>query len=169
MFRFNRASTGTCLVLSTPTSRRMLTGSIPGWKVRGMATKTRRTKDEKPLSKKELSKFKERLEELRDEVSERIRARAHSARVDEEDLIEEMDQANRATEEAFNMRLLDKEVKLLREIDYALKKFEDGSYGICEGTDEPIERRRLEARPWTRYSVAYKEQLEREKKGRASR
>ncbi len=134
-----------------------------------MATKTRRTKEEKPLSKKELAKFKERLVELRDEVSERIRERANTARVDEDDLIEEMDQANRATEEAFNMRLLDKEVKLLREIEYALKKFDDGSYGICEGTDEPIERRRLEARPWTRYSVAYKEQLEREKKGRASR
>ena len=134
-----------------------------------MATKTRRTKEEKPLSKKELTKFKERLVELRDEVSERIRERAHTARVDDDDLIEEMDQANRATEEAFNMRLLDKEVKLLREIEYALKKFDDGTYGICEGTDEPIERRRLEARPWTRYSVAYKEQLEREKKGRASR
>ena len=134
-----------------------------------MATKTRRTKEEKPLTKKELTKFREQLEKLRDEVSERIRERAHTARVDDEDLIEEMDQANRATEEAFNMRLLDKEVKLLREIEYALKKFEDGSYGICEGTDEPIERRRLEARPWTRYSVAYKEQLEREKKGRASR
>ena len=134
-----------------------------------MATKTRRTKEEKPLSKKELANFKERLVELRDQYSERIRERAHTARVDEDDLIEEMDQANRATEEAFNMRLLDKEVKLLREIEYALKKFDDGTYGICEGTDEPIERRRLEARPWTRYSVAYKEQLEREKKGRASR
>jgi len=134
-----------------------------------MATKTRRTKEEKPLTKKELQKFKERLEQLREDYSERIRVRANTARVDEDDLIEEMDQANRATEEAFNMRLLDKEVKLLREIEYALKKFSDGSYGICEGTDEPIERRRLEARPWTKYSVAYKEQLEREKKGRAAR
>jgi DnaK suppressor protein len=123
---------------------------------------------EKPLNKRELEKFKKRLLELRDEVAERIRERASTARIDGADLIEEMDQANRATEEAFNMRLLDKEVKLLREIDVALGKFDAGTYGICEGTDEPIERRRLEARPWTRYSVAYKEQLERDKKGRAS-
>lgn len=134
-----------------------------------MATRTRRSKEEKPLSKKELEKFKNRLEELRDEVSSRIRERASTARVDENDLIEEMDQANRATEEAFNMRLLDKEVKLLREIQVAIAKFEEGTYGLCEGTEEQIERRRLEARPWTRYSVAYKEQLEREKKGRAAR
>jgi DnaK suppressor protein len=130
----------------------------------------RRTAEkEKPLTKKELDTFKEQLVALRDEVTGRIRDRASTARVGENDLIEEMDQANRATEEAFNMRLLDKEVKLLREIEDALGKFEDGSYGTCEGTGEQIERRRLEARPWTRYSVAYKEQLERDKKGRAAR
>jgi len=129
----------------------------------------RRLEKEKPLTKKELEKFKKLLLDKREEVITSIRERASTARVDENDLIEEMDQANRATEEAFNMRLLDKEVKLLREIEGALVKFEEGTYGICEGTDEQIERRRLEARPWTRYSVAYKEQLEREKKGRAHR
>lgn len=134
-----------------------------------MAGRTRRTEKEKPLTKRELDKFKKHLTQLREEVSSRIRDRASSARIDEDELIEEMDQANRATEEAFNMRLLDKEVKLLREIDAAIEKFDEGTYGICEGTGEQIERRRLEARPWTRYSVAYKEQLEREKKGRASR
>lgn len=128
---------------------------------------SRRIEKEKPLSKKELNSFQKLLMDKRAEVAATIRERASTARVDENDLIEEMDQANRATEEAFNMRLLDKEVKLLREIEGALVKFEEGTYGICEGTDEQIERRRLEARPWTRYSVAYKEQLEREKKGRA--
>ncbi len=127
----------------------------------------RRIEKEKPLTKKELDSFQKILMDKRSEVAATIRERASTARVDENDLIEEMDQANRATEEAFNMRLLDKEVKLLREIEGAIVKFQEGSYGICEGTDEQIERRRLEARPWTRYSVAYKEQLEREKKGRA--
>jgi DnaK suppressor protein len=132
-------------------------------------TTRRASKEEKPLTKKELEYFRKRLEDLREEVKKRIRERASTARIDENDLIEEMDQANRATEEAFNMRLLDKEVKLLREIEVALGKFDEGTYGVCEGTEEPIERRRLEARPWTRYSVAYKEQLEREKRGRANR
>lgn len=132
--------------------------------------RARKQEVEKPLTKKELEKFKKRLEELREEVAGRIRNRANTARVENfAELTEEIDQANHATEEAFNMRLLDKEVKLLREIEAALRKFDEGTYGICEGTEEQIERRRLEARPWTRYSVAYKEQLEREKKGRASR
>lgn len=126
--------------------------------------------EDKPLSKKELEDFKKRLIELRDEVAGRIRDRAETARVESfNELTEEIDQAAHATEEAFNMRLLDKEVKLLREIEGALAKFEEGTYGICEGTGEPIERRRLDARPWTRYSVAYKEQLERDKKARANR
>lgn len=126
--------------------------------------------EEKPLTKKELEHFKSKLEELRDEVADRIRNRANTARVEAyNELTEEIDQANHATEEAFNMRLLDKEVKLLREIEGALRKFDENTYGICEGTGEQIERKRLEARPWTRYSVSYKEQLEREKKGRASR
>lgn len=135
-----------------------------------MARRTKKQEEEKPLTKKELTAFQARLEELRDEVATRIRNRASTARVENySELVEEIDQANHATEEAFNMRLLDKEVKLLREIEKALLKFGAGTFGICEGTEEQIERKRLDARPWTRYSVAYKEQLEREKKGRASR
>ncbi len=124
--------------------------------------------DEQPLTAEERDTFKARLIQERDEVAARIRERASTARV-EDHPVEEMDQASRATEEAFNMRLLDKEVKLLREIDAAIAKFATGEFGICEGTGEPIERRRLSARPWTRYSFQYKEQLEREKKGRSSR
>lgn len=123
-----------------------------------MAPRRKSTELEKPLSKAELNKFQERLLELREEVSTRIRNRADTTRVENFfELMEEIDQVNHATEEAFNMRLLDKEVKLLREIETALTKFELGTYGICQGTEEQIERKRLEARPWTRYSVAYKE------------
>ena len=135
-----------------------------------MATRRKPLELEEPLSEAELEHFQQKLLQLRYEVSERIRNRADTTRVENfSELTEEIDQANHATEEAFNMRLLDKEVKLLREIETALGKFELGTYGICQGTEEQIERKRLEARPWTRYSVAYKEQLERDKKGRVSR
>jgi DnaK suppressor protein len=59
--------------------------------------------------------------------------------------------------------MADKDRKLLIEIDVAIEKMKNGEYGLCEGTDEPIGFKRLEIRPWTRYSVAYKELLEREK------
>ncbi|RYZ80456.1 MAG: hypothetical protein EOP06_25295, partial [Proteobacteria bacterium] len=45
-----------------------------------------------------------------------------------------------------------------------LEKIKSGEYGFCEGTGEPIPKRRLEVRPWCRHSVKFKEQLERMKK-----
>jgi len=63
-------------------------------------------------------------------------------------------------EQEFTLELLDGERKVLVEIEDALKRIEEGTYGICEGTDKPIERSRLEAIPWARYSVEYANQKE---------
>ena len=78
-------------------------------------------------------------------------------------LSDEIDIAQRSTEQAYLFRFADKERKLLIEIEHALDKMKTGEYGICEGTDEPIGFKRLEVRPWTRFSVAYKERLELDK------
>ncbi|MBW2463171.1 MAG: TraR/DksA family transcriptional regulator [Deltaproteobacteria bacterium] len=80
-------------------------------------------------------------------------------------LADDIDIAQRHTEQASLMRFADKERKLLGEIDRALEKLIDrAEYGVCEGTEEPISLKRLEVRPWTRYSVAHKEQIERDRK-----
>jgi DnaK suppressor protein len=80
-------------------------------------------------------------------------------------LTDDIDIAQRHTEQASLMRFADKEGKLLDEINHALEKLiESAEYGVCEGTEEPISLKRLEVRPWTRYSVAHKEQIERERK-----
>jgi len=49
--------------------------------------------------------------------------------------------------------LMDSERKLLQEIDNALERIENGTYGICEGGAEPIPKARLKAIPWARYCV----------------
>ncbi len=77
------------------------------------------------------------------------------------------DEADQATEDAgvsLETRLMDRDAKLLREVERALDKVEEGTFSYCEGTDEPIGYARLKLRPWTRYSVTYKEELEREEK-----
>jgi RNA polymerase-binding protein DksA len=76
---------------------------------------------------------------------------------------DETDMAQRSTEQAYLIRFADKERKLLTEIEHAIEKMRDGEYGLCEGTDEAIGFKRLELRPWTRYSVGHKEQMERER------
>lgn len=63
-------------------------------------------------------------------------------------------------EQEFALGLMDSERKLLREIDDALQRIEQGGYGICEGTGKPIPKARLEAQPWARYCVEYARVLE---------
>jgi len=57
--------------------------------------------------------------------------------------------------------LMDSERKLIVEIDGALDRIENGTYGICEGTGQPIPKERLEAIPWARYCATYASLLER--------
>ncbi|MEO6434858.1 MAG: TraR/DksA C4-type zinc finger protein [Tepidisphaeraceae bacterium] len=63
-------------------------------------------------------------------------------------------------EQEFTLGLVEKERNLLREINTALAKIMDGSYGTCEGTGKPISQVRLEAQPWAKYSIDYARQME---------
>lgn len=71
------------------------------------------------------------------------------------------DRASTETDRALELRTRDRERKLLSKIDAALVKVEDGSYGFCEETGEPIAIRRLEARPIATLSLEAQERHER--------
>jgi DnaK suppressor protein len=64
-------------------------------------------------------------------------------------------------EQEFTLGLVETERKLVREINAALAKIQNGTYGICEGTGKPISKPRLEAQPWARFSIEYARHLER--------
>jgi RNA polymerase-binding protein DksA len=64
-------------------------------------------------------------------------------------------------EQEFTLGLVQKDRDLLREINAALAKIQNGAYGICEGTGKPINKERLEYQPWARYSIEYARMLER--------
>jgi len=66
-------------------------------------------------------------------------------------------------EQEFALGLMDSERKLVAEILAALKRIQNRTYGICEGTGNPIPRQRLEGIPWTRYCLEYAQQMERGK------
>ena len=63
-------------------------------------------------------------------------------------------------EQEFTLGLVEKDRGLLREINSALAKIQNGTYGICEGTGKPIAKASLEAKPWAKYSVEYMQKLE---------
>lgn len=70
------------------------------------------------------------------------------------------DQGTDNYEQEFTLGLVEKDRVLLREINHALAKIQNGTYGICEGTGLPISRARLEAQPWARHSIEYARQME---------
>lgn len=118
------------------------------------------------LTKKQLTALYDALIEKRESVTQGLSEHLSDAISNVDPLSDEMDVAQRHTEQAYLMRFADKERKLLVQIRSALEKMEEGEYGICEGTGDPIAPKRLELRPWTRYSVEYKEQLDREREER---
>jgi DnaK suppressor protein len=114
------------------------------------------------LTPSQLNEMKKVLTDKRRELRQSIANRLdRDAGVDPSEIIEELEQASTGQHQDVQLRILDKEVKLLREVERALKKFEIKEFGLCEGTMEPIGYARLKARPWARYSVTHKEELER--------
>jgi DnaK suppressor protein len=71
------------------------------------------------------------------------------------------DRASSETERAIELRARDRQRKLIAKIDAALQRIEDGTYGFCEETGEPISLRRLEARPIATLSIEAQERHER--------
>jgi RNA polymerase-binding protein DksA len=63
-------------------------------------------------------------------------------------------------EQEFTLGLMEKDRNLLREINSALAKIQDGTFGLCEGTGKPIGKARLEAQPWARFSIEYARKIE---------
>jgi DnaK suppressor protein len=120
----------------------------------------------KALNKKELKKFQELLEEKRKSVLERARQMlsVENMALDTNDLPDEMDLASSEYLQSFEFRLRGREKSLLSKLDLALKKIEDGTFGICEICEEPIGKKRLEARPETTLCIKCKEDQEREER-----
>jgi DnaK suppressor protein len=82
----------------------------------------------------------------------------------QEDTSQEPDIADRAsteTDRALELRTRDRQRKLIAKIEAAMKRIEDGSYGYCEETGEPISLKRLEARPIATLSIEAQERHER--------
>ncbi len=117
--------------------------------------------DEEFMNPMQLLYFRHKLEawraELLDEASETISG------LSQENLHQpdQMDRAQIESNSALDLRNRDRERKLLQKIEAALRRIDNGSYGYCVETDEPINLRRLEARPIASLSLHAQERHER--------
>ncbi len=79
-------------------------------------------------------------------------------------LPDEVDRASDERDWSLELRTRDRTRKLIHKIELALQRIEDGSYGYCKETEEPISIKRLEARPIAEYSLEAQERHERDEK-----
>jgi DnaK suppressor protein len=107
------------------------------------------------------SKFKRIFEEQRRQTLFNDRVLREDFNVCSDDRYDEIDQATTDSEQSMRMRLRNRETLLLRKINGALKRIEEGSFGLCDECGEEIELRRLEARPTATHCVGCKEEQER--------
>jgi len=113
--------------------------------------------------KPEWAKFYERLMELRDQLMRQMNGLAkESAQEMAGYSLHMADSGTDNFDRDFALSLLSSDQDAIYEIEEALKRIEKNTYGICELTGKPIPKSRLEAIPWTRFTVQAQAQLERE-------
>jgi DnaK suppressor protein len=126
------------------------------------------TAKEEYMSAKQLEYFRRKLENWRTELMEEAQETLDHLR-DERDkeVGDEADRASRESDYTLELRTRDRYRKLLRKIDSAMQRIQDGSYGYCEDTGEPIGLARLEARPIATLTVDAQERREHQEKAMA--
>ena len=113
------------------------------------------------MRKDKVAKFKKLFEAQRRSILFNDRVIREDFSVCSDDRYDEIDQATTDIEQSMRMRLRNREVLYIKKIEEALRRIEDGTFGECDECGEPIELRRLEARPTATLCVGCKEEQER--------
>jgi len=121
----------------------------------------RPSEDEPFMNDQQRVYFRRKLLNWRDEILRSTKETLQHLQDDSEQHADIADRATSETERALELRARDRQRKLIAKIDSALERIEDGSYGYCEETGEPISLKRLHARPIATLSVEAQELHER--------
>jgi DnaK suppressor protein len=108
--------------------------------------------------------FRDKLLTWRDEILRESRETLEHLQDENQNHPDIVDRASSETDRAIELRARDRQRKLIAKIDAALSRIEDGTYGYCEETGEPISLRRLDARPIATLSIEAQERHERREK-----
>ena len=117
-----------------------------------------------PLKKTEIEEFKKRLLELRGQVMKTVRGTKDAVTQPDEAKGYSQHSADEGTDDFvknIDLEVTNKEFGLLRQIDRALEKIEEGTYGVCDISEEEIPIKRLEALPYATMTVKAQEKFER--------
>ena len=120
---------------------------------------------EKYMCEKHKLFFKKKLIEWKTEIVRSNNDALYNSSVDDNSASADIvDQASSYTDKNVEMKAINRQIKLISKIDQAIKKIENGTYGFCEETGEPIGIKRLIVRPVATLCIAAQEKHEKEEK-----
>jgi DnaK suppressor protein len=124
-------------------------------------TSYRPTEDEEFMNDRQLEYFRKKLLNWKEDLLRESRETVSHLQTETENHPDIADRASSETDRALELRTRDRQRKLISKIEDALRRIEDGSYGFCEETGEPIGVARLDARPIATMSLEAQERHER--------
>jgi DnaK suppressor protein len=113
------------------------------------------------MNPRQLEYFRQKLLNWKEDILKESRETVTHLQTETENHPDLADRASSETDRALELRTRDRQRKLISKIDEAIRRIEDGSYGYCEETGEPIGLARLEARPIATLSLEAQERHER--------
>ena len=121
----------------------------------------RPTEDEPFMNERQREYFRVKLNSWKDDILKESKETLTNLQEENQNHPDLADRASSETDRAIELRARDRQRKLIAKIDAALKRIDDGTYGYCEDTGEPISLRRLDARPIATLSIEAQERHER--------
>jgi DnaK suppressor protein len=117
--------------------------------------------DEEFMNERQLEYFRRKLLQWKDDIIRESRETVSHLQKETENHPDLADRASSETDRSLELRTRDRQRKLISKIDEAMRRIEEGAYGYCEETGEPISLARLEARPIATLSLEAQERHER--------
>ncbi|MEM1266098.1 MAG: RNA polymerase-binding protein DksA [Pseudomonadota bacterium] len=124
----------------------------------------RPAEDEPFMNPRQLEYFRQKLLTWKSSILEESRGTIEGMQEGTRNIPDITDRASEETDRALELRTRDRQRKVVAKIDAALRRIEDGSYGYCEATGEPISLKRLDARPIATLSLEAQERHERKER-----
>jgi DnaK suppressor protein len=121
----------------------------------------RPSEDEPFMNERQLEYFRQKLLSWKEDILRESRETLNHLQLETENHPDLADRASSETDRSLELRTRDRQRKLISKIEDALRRIEDGSYGYCEDTGEPIGLARLDARPIATLSLEAQERHER--------
>lgn len=116
-----------------------------------------------PLKKSDIADFKKKLQAIRAQITKSLKGSTAEVKTPDEATGYSQHQADQGTDDfdrTIHLEITGKEYSILRQVDRALEKIDEGTYGICDVSGEEIPNARLQAIPYANVTVKVQEQME---------